>query len=139
METGAAPPQESGLLFNSWSGKHHQEMRLWHQAWLPVGVGLGRTAVWCCCSSTLYQICEHNYSMPLFLNWQCDRTLGLGQTGTDGQILAVVPGEPAQRDERGEEAGVQGPAGAQDGGRGEPTRVRQLCVCTIRERTLCAL
>eukprot|EP01043_Picozoa_sp_COSAG02_P033973 COSAG02_NODE_2349_length_9084_cov_12.922315_7_plen_745_part_00 len=36
METGAAPPQESGLMFNSWSGKHHQEMRLWHQAWLPV-------------------------------------------------------------------------------------------------------
>lgn len=36
METGAAGPQESGLLFNSWSGKHHQEMRLWHSAWLPV-------------------------------------------------------------------------------------------------------
>jgi hypothetical protein len=36
METGAAPPQESGLMFNSWSGKHHQEMRLWHQAWLAV-------------------------------------------------------------------------------------------------------
>ena len=36
METGAAPPQEAGLLFNSWSGKHHQEMRMWHQAWLPV-------------------------------------------------------------------------------------------------------
>jgi hypothetical protein len=36
MEAGAAPPQESGLMFNSWSGKHHQERRLWHQAWLAV-------------------------------------------------------------------------------------------------------
>lgn len=29
---GVAPPQETGLLCNSWVGKHHQEMRFWHQA-----------------------------------------------------------------------------------------------------------
>ena len=28
MEAGAAPPQESGLMFNSWSGKHHQEVTI---------------------------------------------------------------------------------------------------------------
>jgi hypothetical protein len=27
---GAEPPAETGLLCNSWSGKHHLEMRFWH-------------------------------------------------------------------------------------------------------------
>jgi hypothetical protein len=31
-DAGASPPQETGLLVNSWDGKFHQEMRLWHQA-----------------------------------------------------------------------------------------------------------
>lgn len=31
-DAGASPPQETGLLCNSWSGKHHSEMRYWHQA-----------------------------------------------------------------------------------------------------------
>jgi len=29
---GSTPPQETGLLSNSWSGKFHLEMRFWHQA-----------------------------------------------------------------------------------------------------------
>ena len=29
---GAMPPQETGLAANSWYGKHHHEMRWWHQA-----------------------------------------------------------------------------------------------------------
>lgn len=29
---GATPPQETGLLCNSWSGKFHLEMRFWHHA-----------------------------------------------------------------------------------------------------------
>ena len=33
---GASPPQETGLLCNSWSGKHHGEMRYWHQGHWPV-------------------------------------------------------------------------------------------------------
>jgi protein-glucosylgalactosylhydroxylysine glucosidase len=33
---GAAPPQETGLLCNSWAGKHHQEMRFWHQSHWPL-------------------------------------------------------------------------------------------------------
>ena len=33
--TGGAV-QESGLLYNSWTGKHHNEMRYWHQTWMPV-------------------------------------------------------------------------------------------------------
>jgi len=36
QETGSVPPQESALLYNSWTGKHHNEMRYWHQTWLPV-------------------------------------------------------------------------------------------------------
>jgi len=31
-DAAAEPPQETGLLCNSWNGKHHNEMRLWHQA-----------------------------------------------------------------------------------------------------------
>jgi hypothetical protein len=27
QEAGSVPPQESGLLYNSWTGKHHSEMR----------------------------------------------------------------------------------------------------------------
>ncbi len=30
------PPQETGLTVNSWYGKSHLEMHLWHQAWLPL-------------------------------------------------------------------------------------------------------
>lgn len=33
---GDAPPQETGLYFNSWGGKHHQEMRWWHHAHFAV-------------------------------------------------------------------------------------------------------
>ena len=34
--TGFAPPQETGLTCNSWYGKMHLEMYLWHCAWLPL-------------------------------------------------------------------------------------------------------
>lgn len=34
--TGTAPPQETGLTLNSWYGKFHLEMYLWHQAFLPL-------------------------------------------------------------------------------------------------------
>lgn len=30
QEAGTVPPQESGLLYNSWTGKHHSEMRYWY-------------------------------------------------------------------------------------------------------------
>lgn len=33
---GTTPPQESGLTMNTWFGKFHLEMILWHQAWLPL-------------------------------------------------------------------------------------------------------
>lgn len=33
---GSTPPQETGLTMNSWFGKFHLEMILWHQAWLPL-------------------------------------------------------------------------------------------------------
>ena len=36
QEAGSVPPQESGLLYNSWTGKHHSEMRYWHQTWMPI-------------------------------------------------------------------------------------------------------
>lgn len=36
QEAGSIMPQESGLLYNSWTGKHHSEMRYWHQTWLPL-------------------------------------------------------------------------------------------------------
>lgn len=32
---GSTPPQETGLLSNSWSGKFHLEMRWWHQSHFP--------------------------------------------------------------------------------------------------------
>lgn len=32
----ALPPQETGLTMNSWFGKFHLEMILWHQAWQPL-------------------------------------------------------------------------------------------------------
>jgi hypothetical protein len=31
-EYGNLPPQETALIHNTWNGKHHQEMRYWHQA-----------------------------------------------------------------------------------------------------------
>jgi hypothetical protein len=33
---GVYPPQETGLFSNSWYGKFHLEMHLWHEAWLAV-------------------------------------------------------------------------------------------------------
>ena len=33
QEHGPLPPQETALIHNTWHGKHHQEMRYWHQAW----------------------------------------------------------------------------------------------------------
>ena len=34
LEAGAEPPAETGLLLGGgWGGKHHGEMRYWHQAW----------------------------------------------------------------------------------------------------------
>ncbi len=33
---GDIPPQETGLTYNSWFGKHHMEMIWWHQSWLPL-------------------------------------------------------------------------------------------------------
>ena len=36
QEAGSVAPQESGLLMNSWTGKHHNEMRYWHQTWMPI-------------------------------------------------------------------------------------------------------
>jgi hypothetical protein len=34
LEAGAEPPAETALLgHDTWSGKHHGEMRYWHQAW----------------------------------------------------------------------------------------------------------
>ena len=33
---GLMPPQETGLFCNSWHGKFHLEMYLWHQAYLPL-------------------------------------------------------------------------------------------------------
>jgi protein-glucosylgalactosylhydroxylysine glucosidase len=34
LEAGAEPPAETGLLLaGNWAGKHHGEMRWWHQAW----------------------------------------------------------------------------------------------------------
>lgn len=33
---GDVPPQETGLTYNSWFGKHHMEMIWWHQSWLPL-------------------------------------------------------------------------------------------------------
>ena len=36
QEAGSIAPQESGLLMNSWTGKHHNEMRFWHQTWMPI-------------------------------------------------------------------------------------------------------
>jgi len=36
LEAGAEPPAETGLLLaGNWFGKHHGEMRFWHQAWAP--------------------------------------------------------------------------------------------------------
>lgn len=36
QSAGSLPPQETGLTFNSWFGKFHLEMILWHEAWLPL-------------------------------------------------------------------------------------------------------
>jgi hypothetical protein len=33
---GMTPPQETGLLSNSWSGRFHLEMRWWHQSHFPL-------------------------------------------------------------------------------------------------------
>ncbi|MBC1910472.1 glycoside hydrolase family 65 [Listeria innocua] len=34
--TGDLPPQETGLMCNSWYGKFHLEMHIWHAAYLPL-------------------------------------------------------------------------------------------------------
>lgn len=36
QEAGDTPPQETGLTYNSWYGKFHLEMILWHQAQFPL-------------------------------------------------------------------------------------------------------
>lgn len=36
QSSGSAPPQETGLTCNSWYGKFHLEMHLWHSAYLPL-------------------------------------------------------------------------------------------------------
>lgn len=46
---GTIPPQETGLSLNSWYGKFHLEMYLWHQAYLPLwnrGNLLKKTLPW---------------------------------------------------------------------------------------------
>lgn len=46
---GSTPPQETGLTCNSWYGKMHLEMYLWHCAWLPLWNHcdlLGRSLKW---------------------------------------------------------------------------------------------
>ncbi|MGH8295889.1 MAG: hypothetical protein ACRETZ_10425 [Steroidobacteraceae bacterium] len=46
---GIYPPQETGLFSNSWYGKFHLEMLLWHEAWLAVWghpALLARTMPW---------------------------------------------------------------------------------------------
>lgn len=36
QSAGSMPPQETGLTCNSWYGKAHLEMYLWHEAYLPL-------------------------------------------------------------------------------------------------------
>jgi hypothetical protein len=36
QSAGSMPPAETGLTCNSWYGKFHLEMHLWHSAWLPL-------------------------------------------------------------------------------------------------------
>lgn len=36
QSSGSLPPQETGLTCNSWHGKFHLELHLWHSAWLPL-------------------------------------------------------------------------------------------------------
>lgn len=36
QSAGSVPPQETGLTCNSWYGKFHLEMYLWHEAYLPL-------------------------------------------------------------------------------------------------------
>ena len=46
---GSIPPQETGLTCNSWYGKFHLEMHLWHSAFLPLwgkGELLKRSLPW---------------------------------------------------------------------------------------------
>ena len=47
--SGSMPPQETGLTCNSWYGKMHLEMYLWHCAWSPLwgrGYLLDRSLPW---------------------------------------------------------------------------------------------
>jgi len=49
QSSGDLPPQETGLTCNSWHGKFHLEMHLWHSAWLPLwnqGEMLERSIPW---------------------------------------------------------------------------------------------
>lgn len=46
---GSNPPQETGLTLNSWYGKFHLEMHIWHLAYLPLwnqGELLKKSIVW---------------------------------------------------------------------------------------------
>lgn len=36
QSSGSLPPQETGLSCNSWYGKFHLEMHIWHSAWLAL-------------------------------------------------------------------------------------------------------
>lgn len=36
IQNGSLPPQETGLVCNSWFGKHHLEMHWWHAAHFPL-------------------------------------------------------------------------------------------------------
>lgn len=47
--TGTLPPQETGLTCNSWYGKFHLEMHIWHGAWLTLwgkGKALEKSLSW---------------------------------------------------------------------------------------------
>lgn len=44
QSAGSIPPQETGLTMNSWYGKFHLEMILWHEAWLPLWGHEGKLA-----------------------------------------------------------------------------------------------
>lgn len=47
--SGSVPPQETGLVYNSWFGKFHLEMHWWHAANLPIwgrGKNLAKSVDW---------------------------------------------------------------------------------------------
>lgn len=49
QSSGSLPPQETGLTCNSWYGKFHLEMYLWHCAWFPLwdrSEMIGKSLLW---------------------------------------------------------------------------------------------